>query len=170
MNPIIPDNSIEAKSVATVVDLKMTTIRNAVRKLVVSVFKEGHLLDKIIEAQNLNDVQAALHKGVRLGYMGHLTYISDEICKLFEKCNDLVDEFGYFSFNLDGDNQEWLNYKIGALALTKERDMQLLGGPKPIVPVISNIPMLIGHTNSDDEVGPGVHPGFSDEFSSNDFE
>ncbi len=25
-------------------------------------------------------------KNARLGYMGHLTYISDEVCKLVEKC------------------------------------------------------------------------------------
>ena len=27
-------------------------------------------------------------KGLRLGYMGHLTHISDEICKLMSKCSN----------------------------------------------------------------------------------
>ena len=69
------------------------------------IFKDGQLTKRITTAQRQNDTEVyvltqslisnscrhdlfrrASPKGVRLGYMGHLTYISDEVCKLLEKC------------------------------------------------------------------------------------
>jgi hypothetical protein len=49
---------------------------------------EGEITKKISNAQRQNDFEVEQPKGVRLGYMGHLTYISDEVCKLWEKCAD----------------------------------------------------------------------------------
>ena len=67
----------------------MLQIQSAVRALVISVFKEGNLTNRITLAQRNNDSQCLQPRGVRLGYMGHLTYISDEVVKLGEKCGDL---------------------------------------------------------------------------------
>jgi hypothetical protein len=44
-------------------------------------------MNKIMQAQQSNDDAQSSRGGVRLGYMGHLTYISDEVCKLIEKCS-----------------------------------------------------------------------------------
>jgi hypothetical protein len=44
-------------------------------------------MNKIMQAQQSNDDAQSSTGGVRLGYMGHLTYISDEVCKLIEKCS-----------------------------------------------------------------------------------
>jgi hypothetical protein len=71
---------------------KMKAFRLNVRKLVVSFFKDAHLTALIVNAQRLNDYEVELPKGVRLGYMGHLTYISDELCKLLDKCADELDD------------------------------------------------------------------------------
>lgn len=53
------------------------------------------MIDRITDAQRLNDFHVEQPKGLRLGYMGHLTYISDETCKLFEKCaSELESDLG----------------------------------------------------------------------------
>ena len=67
------------------------TIRDTTRKLVLSIFNDGALIPKICSAQRQNNFEESQPRGVRLGFMGHLTYISDEILKLLEKCgtNDL---------------------------------------------------------------------------------
>lgn len=72
--------------------IKMKVVRQTVKGLIVSIFKKGSLIKQIITAQQLNDYNEEQPKGVRLGYMGHITYISDEICKLFEKCAPELDD------------------------------------------------------------------------------
>jgi hypothetical protein len=67
--------------------------------------------------------------------MGHLTYISDEVCKLWEKCSgDFEGEGGGI---VDGGLRQvlggegWVGYVEGVLRETKERDHQPLGGVRP---------------------------------------
>ncbi|KAI9323937.1 SIT4 phosphatase-associated protein-domain-containing protein, partial [Zopfochytrium polystomum] len=91
---------------------------------------EGELSGKILEAQKRNDEEEKRPRGTRLGYMGHLTYIADEVCKLVEKCSP----------DFEGDDapplvhEDWDNYVNGVLRETKERDRQLLGGTRPSQP------------------------------------
>ncbi|KAJ3223481.1 hypothetical protein HK099_001064 [Clydaea vesicula] len=126
-NASLSNTSIEKNSASTLVEEKMERIKKTVRLLVISIYKDGELMKKIIDAQIENDAQVNLPKGVRLGYMGHLTYISDEVCKLIEKCStDLESElYEYFS------DERWENYKNKSLNETKERDCQPLGGQRP---------------------------------------
>jgi hypothetical protein len=70
----------------------MKKVRESVKLLVVNIFKKGCLLQQIIDSQRLCDANEEKPKGVRLGYMGHLTYISDETCKLFDKCAEDLDD------------------------------------------------------------------------------
>ncbi|KAJ1553897.1 hypothetical protein HK405_006589, partial [Cladochytrium tenue] len=88
---------------------------------------EGGLTRRITQAQRLNDYEVEQPKGLRKGYMGHLTYIADEVVKLIEKCTPefrpeirplLVDE-------------TWPDYVTGALQSTKQRDAAALGGVRP---------------------------------------
>ncbi|KAJ3289499.1 hypothetical protein HK104_007414 [Borealophlyctis nickersoniae] len=110
-----------------VVEEQMKAVKTSVRKLVISIFKEGRLTSRITQAQRANDSEVANPKGVRLGFMGHLTYISDEVCKLLEKCSaDLGDELRDFLYA-----EDWQEYVNGTLRETKERDRQPLGGARP---------------------------------------
>jgi serine/threonine-protein phosphatase 6 regulatory subunit 3 len=71
---------------------------------------------------------SAQPKGVRLGYMGHLTYIADETVKLLELYSQtslLPMLYEYI------DLEDWWNYVSKVLKETKERDAQVLGGTRP---------------------------------------
>lgn len=64
---------------------------------------------------------------MRLGYMGHLTFISDEVIKLFEGYPEGIISVVKDSIDLD----KWHLYCIGQLKETKERDSLPLGEIKP---------------------------------------
>jgi hypothetical protein len=87
-----PTKQMDEKTLTHVSQLKMQMLRTSVKNLVVSIFKDGKLTKLIVNAQRINDFEVEMPKGVRLGYMGHLTYISDEVCKLFEKCSPELDD------------------------------------------------------------------------------
>ncbi|KAH8553437.1 SIT4 phosphatase-associated protein-domain-containing protein [Umbelopsis sp. PMI_123] len=97
------------------------------RELVISVFKDGQLTQRIVEAQKLNDELCAKAKGRRLGYMGHLTFISDEVIKVLASYPDEIYAVVKDSLDLDA----WDNYINGPLRETKLRDRVPLGGIKP---------------------------------------
>jgi hypothetical protein len=66
---------------------------------------------------------SAKPKGMRLGYMGHLTFISDEVIKLFEGYPEGIIAAVKDTIDLD----KWHQYCIGQLKETKERDSLPLG-------------------------------------------
>ncbi|KAK0463504.1 SIT4 phosphatase-associated protein-domain-containing protein [Desarmillaria tabescens] len=75
------------------------------RELAISLFRDARLMYRIVEGQKHNDIESAKPKGVRLGYMGHLQLISEDVLIALEV------------FPPE----------------TKRRDNILLGGGKPIV-------------------------------------
>ncbi len=96
------DSSLEM-SYRIISQRKMKNLRMSVKRLVVSIFQDAKLISQILNAQRLNDYEvytvplmltlfSEQPKGLRLGYMGHLTYIADEVCKLFEKCSSELDD------------------------------------------------------------------------------
>ncbi|KAI7858854.1 SIT4 phosphatase-associated protein-domain-containing protein [Circinella umbellata] len=97
------------------------------RHLAISVFKDGKLTDKMVQAQKANDEECAKPKGMRLGYMGHLTFIADEIIKLFEGYPEAI--VGMIKDDVDMD--AWNEYCNAELKDTKERDRLPLAGPRP---------------------------------------
>ncbi|KAJ3416750.1 hypothetical protein HDV05_000124 [Chytridiales sp. JEL 0842] len=112
----------------TPLEEKMKSVKTIFEALVTSILSDGSLTTHILNAQKTNDKIITQPKGLRLGYMGHLTYISDEVCKLWEKCGA---EFPESVGALVGENTEWVEYVEGVLRETKERDHQALGGSRP---------------------------------------
>ncbi|KAF9174623.1 hypothetical protein BGX21_002394 [Mortierella sp. AD011] len=100
------------------------------RRLTISIFKDGQLTKRITDAQRLNDYECAQPKGVRLGYMGHLTYIADETVKLLELYSQTSLMSTLYEFI---DLEDWWNYVSKILKETKDRDAQVLGGNRPNV-------------------------------------
>ncbi|GAA5816624.1 hypothetical protein MFLAVUS_010154 [Mucor flavus] len=97
------------------------------RSLAISILKDGKLTDKIVLAQKTNDEECAKPKGMRAGYMGHLTFISDEIMKLFEGYPETIVNVIKQDIDMNG----WNAYCNNELKETKDRDQLPLGGLRP---------------------------------------
>jgi len=99
------------------------------RELTISLFRDARLLHRIIEGSQRNDVESAKPKGVRLGYMGHLTLISEDVINTLEHLPPdlrlLVAQYA--------PQPEWDEYVTGRYKETKKKDTILLGGGKPVV-------------------------------------
>lgn len=55
------------------------------RKLTISAFKDAHLIETILEGARRNRASSEGPRRIRLGYMGHLNLIAEEIVKLMER-------------------------------------------------------------------------------------
>ncbi|KAH9484467.1 Extragenic suppressor of kinetochore protein 1 [Psilocybe cubensis] len=99
------------------------------RELIISLFRDAKILHRIIEGQALNDLESAKPKGVRLGYMGHLMLISE----------DVITAMARFPPDLRliiiqyAPEPEWDNYVTGRYNETKQEENRRLGGGKPVV-------------------------------------
>lgn len=117
------------------------------RELTISLFRDGRLLNRIVDAQKRNDLErhvnsiscmrnlhllstsSAKRKHVRLGYMGHLTLISEDVISALEHFPpDLRLELAKYA-----PQPEWDDYVGGRYHETKTKDTCLLGGGKPSV-------------------------------------
>lgn len=99
------------------------------RLLAISLFRDAKLMQRIVGGQKLNDVESTKPKGVRLGYMGHLTLISE----------DVITALDHFPPDLKQVIEEhapqpaWDEYVRGRYKETRKKDTSLLGGGKPAV-------------------------------------
>lgn len=101
------------------------------RTLAVDLFERGRITELIIHGQSKSDKAQEL-TNTRLGYMGHLTLIAEEVVKFAERhppdfLSDSVLEMVMAS--------EWIEYVEHSLADTRERDNAILGGVRPDVSV-----------------------------------
>ncbi|KAF7364013.1 hypothetical protein MSAN_01060000 [Mycena sanguinolenta] len=55
------------------------------RELAVSLFRDAKLMHRIVEGQRMNDVACTKPKSVRLGFMGHLTLIAEDVLTALER-------------------------------------------------------------------------------------
>ncbi|ORX75068.1 SAPS-domain-containing protein [Anaeromyces robustus] len=92
-NPNIPED--EDEKCLKLSQQKMSMVRKCSYKLTISILKEGELTKKIVKAQRLNDFEVEQPRGVRLGYMGYITHISDEICKLIDTCGSALNKSNF---------------------------------------------------------------------------
>ncbi|KAF9581089.1 hypothetical protein BGW38_002020 [Lunasporangiospora selenospora] len=128
------------------------------RRLTISMFRDGQLTKRITDAQRLCDYECAQPKGVRLGYMGHLTYIADETVKLLE----LYSQTSLLSMLCEFiDQEDWWNYVSKVLKETKERDAQVLGGSRPNV--------IESHKPDHDDGNDDDYIDEADEYGNGDF-
>jgi len=97
--------------------------------LAISLFESADIANQIINGQMASEKSQTENK-TRMGYMGHLTLIAEEVVKFTERhppelLSDIVLEKVMA--------QDWINYVEGALAETRERDNAILGGVRPDV-------------------------------------
>ncbi|KAF1352716.1 extragenic suppressor of kinetochore protein 1 [Lizonia empirigonia] len=97
------------------------------RSLAVDLFQTGRITERIIEGQQASD-KAQQETHMRLGYMGHLTLIAEEVLKFTERhpteilSQAVVDKVH---------SEEWIYYVEHVLSDTRERDNAILGGVRP---------------------------------------
>ncbi|KAK0382931.1 hypothetical protein NLU13_8847 [Sarocladium strictum] len=97
--------------------------------LAISLFEAADITAAIISGQQASDESHAKTK-TRMGYMGHLTLIAEEVVKFTERHPpELLSETVLDKVM----SQAWINYVEGALAETRERDNAILGGVRPEV-------------------------------------
>ncbi|KAH6695732.1 SIT4 phosphatase-associated protein-domain-containing protein [Plectosphaerella plurivora] len=97
--------------------------------LAVSLFEAADVTVAIINGQLASDESQAKTK-TRMGYMGHLTLIAEEVVKFTERHPPELLSETVLEKVMD---QNWINYVEGALAETRERDNAILGGVRPEV-------------------------------------
>jgi SIT4-associating protein SAP185/190 len=101
------------------------------RMLAIDLFDTGNITVRIVDGQKKSD-EAQEKDKMRLGYMGHLTLIAEEVVKFTERhppelLSDSVLEKVI--------NNEWIAYVEVTLAETRERDNAILGGVRPDISV-----------------------------------
>lgn len=95
--------------------------------LAIDLFQSGKITDRIVEGQQRSD--EAQHKNnMRLGYMGHLTLIAEEVVKFSDRhppellSQSVLDKVT---------SKQWSDYVENTLSETRERDNAILGGVRP---------------------------------------
>lgn len=110
------------------------------RVLAVDVFETGRITQEICKGQKRNDdVQRT--KRIRLGYMGHLTLIAEEVVKFTERHPPELLSPAVMDYVL---NPEWIDYVEQTLSETRERDNAILGGVRPEMTIGQRQSMLSG--------------------------
>lgn len=97
--------------------------------LAISLFESADITSQIINGQQTSE-QSQQQNKTRMGYMGHLTLIAEEVVKFTERHPPELLSETVLQKVMD---QEWINYVEGALAETRERDNAILGGVRPEV-------------------------------------
>jgi SIT4-associating protein SAP185/190 len=97
------------------------------RYLAFDLFETGHITDAIIQGQKRSDEEQQA-RNMRLGYMGHLTLVAEEVVKFGERhpresLSPIVQDCIY--------SPGWEEYVTKTLAETRERDNAILGGFRP---------------------------------------
>jgi len=97
------------------------------RALAIDLFATGRITERIVEGQKASDKVEA-EKKMRLGYMGHLTLIAEEVVKFAERHPPEI--LGHKVIEKVTDPM-WIEYVEETLAATRERDNAVLGGVRP---------------------------------------
>lgn len=101
------------------------------RTLAIDLFDTGDISMRIVDGQKKSDEAQAKNR-MRLGYMGHLTLIAEEVVKFTERHPPELLSESLLQKVMD---PEWSQYVEVTLAETRERDNAILGGVRPDVSV-----------------------------------
>ena len=101
------------------------------RTLAIDLFDTGRITERIVGGQRRSD-KAQAEANMRLGYMGHLTLIAEEVVKFTERQPPEFLSESVLARVMHGD---WVEYVERTLAETRERDNAILGGVRPDVSV-----------------------------------
>ena len=99
------------------------------RNVAIDLFETGHITDQIVEGQKRSD-EAQEKNNMRLGYMGHLTLVAEEVVKFSERHPAELLSQTVMEKVLD---RQWIDYVEQTLSATRERDNAVLGGIRPEV-------------------------------------
>ncbi|KAJ6101054.1 hypothetical protein N7499_000684 [Penicillium canescens] len=97
------------------------------RALAVDVFDTGRITTAIVEGQKRSDETQRTNQ-IRLGYMGHLTLVAEEVVKFSERHPPELLSRSVMESVL---NPDWIDYVEQTLSETRERDNAILGGVRP---------------------------------------
>ncbi|ESZ94958.1 hypothetical protein SBOR_4641 [Sclerotinia borealis F-4128] len=97
------------------------------RSLAIDLFETGDITLRIVDGQKKSDEAQEKNK-MRLGYMGHLTLIAEEVVKFTERHPPELLSESVLERVMNGD---WIPYVEATLAETRERDNAILGGVRP---------------------------------------
>ncbi|KAL8963947.1 MAG: hypothetical protein Q9183_004823 [Haloplaca sp. 2 TL-2023] len=101
------------------------------RSLAIDLFQGGRITERIVEGQQRND-EAAAKDNMRLGYMGHLTLIAEEVVKFSDRHpNEMLSQSVLDKVT----SKQWSDYVENTLSETRERDNAILGGIPPNISV-----------------------------------
>ena len=97
------------------------------RSLSIDLFETGDITMRIVDGRKKSD-EAQEKNRMRLGYMGHLTLIAEEVVKFTERHPPELLSDSVVEKVMNG---EWITYVEITLAETRERDNAILGGVRP---------------------------------------
>ncbi|KAF3248158.1 hypothetical protein TWF217_005874 [Orbilia oligospora] len=97
------------------------------RHLANDLFIQGSITERIVEGQKASD-KAQAESNMRLGYMGHLTLIAEEVVKFAERQPGAALAPAVHEKLHDA---AWVFYMEHTLTETRERDNAILGGVRP---------------------------------------
>lgn len=97
------------------------------RSLVFDLFETGQITQEIIKGERLS-ADSESNKKLRLGNMGHLTLIAEEVVKFSER--QPLDQLSQTVMERITD-PEWIQYVEHILSHARERENAILGGVKP---------------------------------------
>lgn len=99
------------------------------RSLAFDLFQTGRITERIVEGQVQSD-EAQAKNNMRLGYMGHLTLVAEEVVKFSERHPpELLSQVVLDRVT----STQWSEYVENTLSETRERDNAILGGVRPDV-------------------------------------
>eukprot|EP00732_Lithocolla_globosa_P002870 Lithocolla_globosa_v1_NODE_2035_length_2198_cov_21.818479.p1 type:complete len:682 gc:universal NODE_2035_length_2198_cov_21.818479:147-2192(+) len=93
--------------------------------LLESILVQGRLAEKIVEASQANQAELEEPRGIRRGYMGHITLIASELSRVMDRTN--VSEECRKRLT----SESWTEYHKSILTETLHRDNKPLGGSRP---------------------------------------
>ncbi|KAL8710727.1 MAG: hypothetical protein Q9220_004745 [cf. Caloplaca sp. 1 TL-2023] len=101
------------------------------RSLAIDLFQSGRITDRIVDGQQRSD-EAQAKDNMRLGYMGHLTLIAEEVVKFSDRHpNETLSQVVLEKVT----SKQWSDYVENTLSETRERDNAILGGIPPNISV-----------------------------------